>query len=123
MLSEDSPFIRIGGEQTLNSLVDRVYELLDNLPELRELRECFDQPLSKHRQTTHHLLNQSLESPLANSGVTLELLILPKSERQLQQWSFCLQQALDEFNISQDLQALIIDSLTSCQLPHTAQVA
>jgi len=123
MLSEDSPFIRIGGEHTLNLLVDRVYELLDNLPELRELRQCFDQPLSKHRETTLNLLNQTLESPLSNSNVAHELPALPKSERQLQQWSFCLQQALDEFNISQDLQTLIIDSLTSCQLPHTAQVA
>lgn len=123
MLSEDSPFIRIGGEQTLHLLVERVYELLDNLPELWELRQCFDQPLSKHRETTYQLLNQALESPLSNSSATLELLPLPKSERQLQQWSFCLQQTLDEFNISHDLQALVIDNLTCCQLPHNAQVA
>ncbi len=123
MVSENSPFLRIGGEQTLLKLVDRIYELLDNLPELWDLRKCFDQSLTDHREKTYELLNNALQSHVSSSNITSELQPLPKSERQLQQWFFCVQQALDELNISEDLQTLIIDNLTCCQLPRTAQVA
>lgn len=123
MISEDSPYIRIGGESTVTLLVDRIFELLDNLPELHELRQCFDQSLNDHREITCQLLHNALDSPVSSPDVSNTSLPLPTSARQLQQWRFCLQQALDGLQVSLDLQSLIIDNLTCCQLPRQAQVA
>ena len=38
MTSVKDPFSRIGGEQGVRKLVDRFYDLMDSLPEAREIR-------------------------------------------------------------------------------------
>lgn len=123
-ISEESPFIRVGGEATLNQLVDRVFELLDNLPEVWELRQAFASDLQSSRQTTQQILAATLDVPgaIELSDQDREL-PLPISERQLAQWQLCLRQAMNELNVVEDLQTVIIDSLTCCPLPRATQVA
>ncbi len=117
-ISEESPFIRIGGEATLQLLVDRIFELLENLPEVWELRQGFDSDLKISREITQQILAATFNAPgthdLEQHSYDLPL---PGSVRQLAQWHLCLRQALNELDVVEDLQTVIIDTLSCCPLP------
>jgi len=123
-ISEESAFIRIGGETKLQLLVDRIFELLDNLPEVWELRQAFDGDLKVSQKITQRILAETFDVPGSNDLDHQEYeLPLPVSERQLAQWHLCLRQALDELEVAEDLQNIIIDTLSCCPLPRATQVA
>jgi len=123
-ISEESPIIRIGGEIKLQQLVDRIFELLDNLPEVWELRQSFPEDLVNPKSITYQILQSTFDMPIAvNHNQACRDLPLPISERQLDQWHLCLRQALNEVHIVEDLQNMVIDALSSCQLPQSSQVA
>jgi len=123
-ISEESPFIRIGGEAKLHLLVDRIFELLDNLPEVWELRQAFDNDLKTSREITQQILATTFNAPgIHDIEQHRSDLPLPGSVRQLAQWHLCLRQALNELEVVEDLQTIIIDTLSCCPLPRATQVA
>ena len=123
-ISEDTPYIRIGGETNLQELVNRIFELLDNLPEVWELRQSFAEDLTKPKAITYQILQAGFDAPTTSSvGNASRELPLPISERQLNQWHLCLRQALNELQVVEDLQNQVIDILSCCRLPESSQVA
>lgn len=123
-ITEDSPFIRIGGDAKLKKIVDRIFELLDNLPEVWEFRQSFEDDLQISQNIALQILARTFDAPSANNFEhDNHVLPLPLSERQLAQWHLCLQLALNELDVVEDLQATIIDTLSCCLLPRATQVA
>jgi hemoglobin len=95
-------FESIGGEAAVRRLVDRFYDLMDALPEAREIRALHPAELAGSRDKLHWFLVGWLGGPplyverFGHPRLRARHLPFPIGPRERDQWLFCMRQALQE---------------------------
>ncbi len=93
---------RIGGQTQIRRLVDRFYDLMDELPEVREIRRLHPADLSTARQKLFEFLSGWMGGPqlyvekYGHPMLRRRHLPFPIGERERDQWLLCMRQALEE---------------------------
>jgi hemoglobin len=114
--SPATPFEWIGGEARVRALVDRFYDLMDIEPGYRELREVHGNTLDDARDKLYWFLCGWLGGPshyedrfghprLRMRHMPFKIGILERD-----QWLACMDQAMGETAIPQDLRARLNES-------------
>jgi hemoglobin len=97
---DKSLFERIGGEAGVRRLVDRFYDLMDTLPEAREIRALHPASLEESRNKLHWFLCGWMGGPplyverFGHPRLRARHLPFPIAERERDQWLTCMQLAL-----------------------------
>jgi len=114
---ELSPYVRLGGEQAVRGLVDRFYDLMDCLPEARQIRDLHPQDLAGSREKLFKFLSGWLGGPplyVAEYGhprLRARHLPFPIGEAERDAWLRCMEQALAETPIEELLRNHLLQSL------------
>lgn len=120
--SETSLYTLIGGEATVRALVKRFYELMDTLPEARDIRKMHTADLAGIEEKLFMYLTGWLGGPqlyVEKYGhPMLRARHLPFSigMSEVKQWLICMRQALEETIPDQSLRAHIDSALTGLAL-------
>jgi hemoglobin len=99
---ETTPYQRLGGEAALRTLVDRFYDLMDELPEAYGIRRLHPQDLSGSRDKLFKFLSGWLGGPplyvseYGHPRLRARHLPFPIGASERDQWLTCMNQALDE---------------------------
>ena len=97
-----TPFVLIGGQNTVDRLVDRFYDLMDTLPEARVIRALHPRDLGAIREVLKKYLAQWLGGPTAYSDERghprLRARHLPFSigDEERDAWMLCMRQAMQD---------------------------
>jgi hemoglobin len=114
---ELSPYERLGGEQAVRGLVDRFYDLMDSLPEARQIRDLHPQDLAGSRDKLFKFLSGWLGGPslyVAEYGhprLRARHLPFPIGEAERDAWLSCMEQALAETPMEDLLRNHLLQSL------------
>jgi hemoglobin len=120
--SENSLYTLIGGEATVRALVKRFYELMDTLPEARDIRKMHTADLAGIEEKLFMYLTGWLGGPqlyVEKYGhPMLRARHLPFSigMSEVKQWLICMRQALEATIPDQSLRAHIDSALTGLAL-------
>lgn len=93
---------RIGGDAQVRALVDRFYQLMDELPEAWEIRKLHPADLASSRQKLYEFLSGWMGGPplytekYGHPMLRRRHLPFPIGQRERDQWLMCMRQALDE---------------------------
>lgn len=93
---------RIGGDAQVRALVDRFYQLMDELPEAWEIRKLHPADLSTSRQKLYEFLSGWMGGPPlytekhGHPMLRRRHLPFPIGQRERDQWLMCMRQALDD---------------------------
>jgi hemoglobin len=111
----------IGGEQTLRALVDRFYDLMDELPEAAGIRALHPEKLDHSREKLFMFLSGWMGGPqlyverFGHPRLRARHLPFPIGESERDQWLLCMNQALED---------VVEDGFTRVQIARSfAQVA
>ena len=105
----------LGGEQGIRQLVNRFYDLMDELPEAWELRKIHQQDLQSARDKLFKFLSGWLGGPglyeaeYAHPRLRARHMPFPVDTQMRDQWLMCINQALDE-QVSDELFKLQLKS-------------
>ena len=92
----------LGGEQGIRQLVNRFYDLMDELPEAWELRKIHQQDLQSARDKLFKFLSGWLGGPglyeaeYGHPRLRARHMPFPVDTQMRDQWLMCINQALDE---------------------------
>jgi hemoglobin len=93
---------RVGGETGVRALVDRFYDLMDSLPEARDIRALHPPTLDGSRDKLHWFLVGWLGGPplyierFGHPRLRARHLPFAIGERERDQWMLCMSRAVDE---------------------------
>lgn len=110
-MSGESAYDRLGGEARVRELVDRFYDLMDSLPEAREIRALHAKSLRMSREKLFKFLSGWLGGPdlyIQEYGhPRLRQRHLPFSigVRERDQWMLCMRKAMSEMAMPDGLLA------------------
>ena len=116
-LERNELFPRIGGEPGVRRLVDRFYDLMDALPEARELRAIHPPVLDGSRDKLHWFLVGWLGGPplfverFGHPRLRARHLPFAIGARERDQWLLCMARAVDETVADAELRAFLAPSL------------
>lgn len=102
MTDEHTPFERLGGEAGIRRLVDRFYDLMDELPEARAIRAMHPEDLGESRDKLWMFLCGFTGGPPhyverhGHPRLRARHLPFPVDEAARDQWLRCMNQALEE---------------------------
>ena len=105
----------LGGEQGIRQLVNRFYDLMDELPEAWELRKIHQQDLQSARAKLFKFLSGWLGGPglyeaeYGHPRLRARHMPFPVDTQMRDQWLMCINQALDE-QVSDELFKLQLKS-------------
>lgn len=105
----------LGGEQGIRQLVNRFYDLMDELPEAWELRKIHQQDLQSARDKLFKFLSGWLGGPglyeaeYGHPRLRARHMPFPVDTQMRDQWLMCINQALDE-QVSDELLKLQLKS-------------
>ena len=105
----------LGGEQGIRQLVNRFYDLMDELPEAWELRKIHAQDLQGARDKLFKFLSGWLGGPglyeaeYGHPRLRARHMPFPVDTQMRDQWLLCINQALDE-QVSDELLKLQLKS-------------
>ena len=105
----------LGGEQGIRQLVNRFYDLMDELPEAWELRKIHQQDLQSARDKFFKFLSGWLGGPglyeaeYGHPRLRARHMPFPVDTQMRDQWLMCINQALDE-QVSDELFKLQLKS-------------
>ncbi|HRI08265.1 MAG TPA: group II truncated hemoglobin [Nannocystaceae bacterium] len=105
------PYDALGGEPFVRRLVDRFYDLMDEVPEARELRDLHAPDLGEARQKLFEFLSGWLGGPqlyvqkYGHPRLRMRHFRVPIATRERDQWMLCMTRALDELVPDPDLRA------------------
>jgi len=97
-----TPYAQMGGEAAVRALVDRFYDLMDTLPEVRPLRDLHPTELTESRTLLFWFLSGWLGGPplfvekRGHPMLRRRHFRFPIDEAMRDQWMRCMAQALDE---------------------------
>ena len=100
---------RIGGEQTVRKLVDRFYDLMDELDEAKEIRQMHAPDLTLARDKLFMFLSGWLGGPplyiekYGHPRLRQRHLPFPIGELERDQWMLCMNRAMDDIGIEDAL--------------------
>lgn len=109
---------RIGGEAVIRKLVDRFYEIMDELPETYGIRKMHAEDLSGSRQKLFDFLSGWMGGPQLyvekHGQPFLRRRHFPFSigDAERDQWLMCMKQALDEVVESPELRKELFAAFT-----------
>jgi hemoglobin len=101
---------RIGGEEGLRTLVNRFYDLMDTLPEAKDIRDFHQQDLTRTRQLLVDFLSGWLGGPplyvqkYGHPRLRQRHLFIPIGIKQRDQWLHCMYQAMQDVGLDEQLQ-------------------
>jgi hemoglobin len=117
-LQREELFARIGGEAGVRKLVDRFYDLMDTLPEARELRALHPELLVGSRDKLAWFLVGWLGGPpryverFGHPRLRARHLPFVIGERERDQWMLCMERALgDELSADPELHGFLAAAL------------
>lgn len=102
MTAPATPYEALGGADGLRRLVDRFYELMDELPEAYAVRQLHPEDLSGSAESLFEFLSGWLGGPplyaQKNGHPRLRMRHLPYriGQRERDEWMLCMQEALME---------------------------
>jgi hemoglobin len=109
----ERPFDRLGGEAGIRALVDRFYELMDTLPEARELRALHPASLDGSRDKLAWYLTGWLGGPqryverFGHPRLRARHLPFAIGARERDQWMLCMRRAMAERIVDDELRAAL----------------
>ena len=113
---QESPFERIGGEPAVRALVDRFYDLMDLEPGYAALRAVHGSTLDDARQKLFWFLCGWLGGPnhyierFGHPRLRARHLPFVIGIRERDQWLACMDQAMGETGVPEDLRARLRES-------------
>lgn len=99
---EPTPYVFIGGEEGVRRLVDRFYDLMDELPEVATLRAMHAQSLRVSREKLFMFMSGWLGGPplyierYGHPRLRMRHLPFAIGPEDVAQWMLCMRQALAE---------------------------
>ena len=114
--SLDQQFRRMGGEAGVRRLVDRFYDLMDELAEAREIRALHPDSLDDSRDKLSWFLTGWLGGPpryverFGHPRLRARHLPYPIGIKERDQWLSCMDQAMGETGVPEDLRTRLKDS-------------
>jgi hemoglobin len=116
-ISVITPYSRLGGEAVLRQLVERFYELMNDLPEVRGIRKMHAADLGGAREKLFKFLSGWLGGPdlfveeYGHPRLRARHLPFPIGVSERDQWMLCMDKALDETPMDAELRELIRQAL------------
>ncbi|MBD3669861.1 MAG: group II truncated hemoglobin [Gammaproteobacteria bacterium] len=110
MSTENTHYERIGGEQGVRKLVDRFYDLMDELPEAYEIRKLHAPDLSQAREKLFMFLSGWMGGPqlyieqYGHPRLRMRHHPFPIASLERDQWMLCMQQAMMDTGVDESLQ-------------------
>lgn len=114
-----TPYVRLGGETAIRSLVNRFYELMDELPEAYAARKIHPQDLGHSGEKLVMFLSGWLGGPqlylekFGHPMLRRRHLPYPIGPQEQNEWLMCMRRALEETIPDEDLR----DQLYTAMLP------
>lgn len=111
-----TPFEWIGGEARVRALADRFYDLMDIEPAYRELRDVHGSTLDEARDKLHWFLCGWLGGPshyedrFGHPRLRMRHMPFKIGVVERDQWLTCMDQAMRETGVPEDLRARLKDS-------------
>jgi len=111
-----SPYERMGGDAAVRALVDRFYELMDTLPEARDIRRLHAEDLGGARDKLFDFLSGWLGGPpryvekYGHPRLRARHLPFPIGVRERDQWLLCMERAMRDVGLPEDLQRQLRDA-------------
>lgn len=108
-----TPYEQIGGEDGVRRLVDRFYDLMDSAPDAREIRELHAANLKVSREKLFLYLTGWLGGPqlyvekYGHPMLRARHLPFPIAERERDQWLWCMEQAIAEHPMPDELKEFL----------------
>lgn len=102
MSTEATPYALIGGENTVRALVQRFYQLMDELPEAWEVRKLHPESLAGSEEKLYLYLTGWLGGPqlyterFGHPRLRSRHMPFPVDSQARDQWLLCMRQSLDE---------------------------
>jgi len=112
----DSPFQWIGGEDKVKALVERFYDLMDLEPRYAALRAVHGTELDRARQHLFWFLCGWLGGPqhytdrFGHPRLKMRHMPFPIGIRERDQWLACMDQAMAETSVPEELRARLKES-------------
>ncbi len=112
-----TPYERIGGEAGVRQLVDRFYDLMDVEPGAAEIRALHAASLKVSREKLFLYLSGWLGGPplyverYGHPMLRARHLPFPIAERERDQWLWCMERAIAEQAMPEDLKQFLRDKL------------
>ena len=112
-----TPYVMIGGEQTLLNLVDRFYFYMDTLPEVQGIRAIHQHNLSSAKDKLFKFLSGWLGGPnlfieeFGHPMLRARHLPFVIGESERNQWMLCMNKALAELVMDSQLKINIQNAL------------
>lgn len=100
---------RIGGEAAVRRLVDRFYDLMEELPEVRDIRHLHAPDLSEARDKLFMFLSGWLGGPqlyvqkFGHPRLRQRHMPFPIGEQERDQWMHCMTRAMDDVGVDEEL--------------------
>lgn len=107
------PYELIGGDAGVRQLVDRFYDLMDSAPEAADVRALHANNLKVSREKLHQFLSGWLGGPqlyverYGHPMLRARHMPFPIAERERDQWLWCMDRAIAEHPMPDDLKAFL----------------
>jgi hemoglobin len=114
-----TPFEWIGGEEKVQALVDRFYDLMDLEPRYRELRAAHGTELERARQNLFWFLCGWLGGPqhytdrFGHPRLRMRHMPFRIGIKERDQWVECMDQAMGETGVDETLRTRLRDSFSN----------
>lgn len=114
----DNTLRALGGENAVRELVDRFYDVMERLPEARQIRKLHPEDLSLSRDKLATFLTGWMGGPSLYREKFGPIAIprahahLPIGEEERDAWLLCMQTALDEVQVTADLKDYLMTQLS-----------
>ena len=108
------PYDALGGEPFVRRLVDRFYDLMEEVPEAREIRELHPADLGESRQKLFEFLSGWLGGPQlyvqkhGHPRLRMRHFRVPIASSGRDQWMLCMTRALEELVPDVELRGALI---------------
>ncbi len=106
---QNTHYDRVGGETMVRKLVDRFYDLMEQLPELRNLRSLHAPDLSEAREKLFMFLSGWLGGPqlyvqkFGHPRLRQRHMPFPIGETERDQWMLCMTRAMEDLELDDSL--------------------
>lgn len=117
MDSPDLPYLQIGGEEGVRLLVGRFYDLMDSAPEAANVRALHAASLKQSREKLYLFLTGWLGGPqlyveqYGHPRLRARHLPFAIASRERDEWLWCMDRALAEQSMPDELRAGLRDKL------------
>ena len=116
-MSEPTLFDAVGGEPAVRRLVDRFYDLMDQLPEARGIRALHPPTLDGSRDKLHWFLVGWMGGPplyidrFGHPRLRRRHLPFPIGESERDQWMLCMSRAIDDVQVPEPARSVLLGNL------------